>query len=97
MVLRHDEESKWGAVEAFFEDLETLDSGPLIIDWEVWGRVQRSDQVLRPGDGFAFYHSSRAKFPKQDRFGRKPRMSLVGQLESSEQTRQDVSRIKGEG
>lgn len=32
------------------------------------------------GQGIAFYHSTRARFPTRDPFKRKPRITLIGEL-----------------
>ena len=80
--LKDDPNSTWGNVEDFYEDISSIEAQPdgrIIVNSQVWGRIRGSGRPV-PGDGFAFYHSSRAKFPPRDQFRRSPRISLVGEL-----------------
>lgn len=80
--LKDDPNSTWGNVEDFYEDISSIEAQPdgrIIVNSQVWGRIRGSERPV-PGDGFAFYHSSRAKFPPRDQFRRSPRVSLVGEL-----------------
>ena len=45
----------------------------------MWGTLRSLREIPVPGDGFAFYHSTRAIFPDHDRFKRKARLSLMGE------------------
>jgi hypothetical protein len=87
--------TNWGGVESFYKAVKTYDIGhdPIIIDSEVWGTLQSTAILPRQGDGFAFYHSTRAKFPKPDSYGRKPRISLMGELLQDIDDR-DMTRIR---
>lgn len=82
--MRLDPDSRWGGVEEFYECMEEYANersevtDPIIVVSDVWGKIPKS--FPKPGDGFAFYHSSRAGFPKGDKFGRKPRISAMGTL-----------------
>src|SRR5574337_456037 len=80
--LRDQPNSSWGDIESFYsyvDDCEIVD-GSIIIDSEVWGTLQASAPMPTKGDGFAFYHSTHARFPERDPFKRRPRISLMGKL-----------------
>lgn len=80
--LAADPESNWGEVESFYDCVEQCrdPDGDIRIDSRVWGNLQTAGANPIFGDGFAFYHSSRAGFPPGDPFRGKPRISLIGQL-----------------
>lgn len=93
--LRHSEESAWGSPEGLFEALDaTGDRSALQIESEVWGKLLRADCNPQPGDGFAFYHSRRARFPEGDIYKKRPRISLVGTLQEIERDGFNVSYIR---
>ena len=75
--------SNWGSVEGFYKDVITPgDSKTFLIDSGVWGRVFGGPIPPGPGDGIAFYHTSRAKFPRPDPGHGRPRISLIGKLQA---------------
>src|SRR5581483_4794664 len=82
--MRRDPDSRWGDVEEFYECMEeyanerSKETDSIIVMSDVWGKIPKD--LPKPGDGFAFYHSSRAGFPRGDKFGRKPRISAIGTL-----------------
>lgn len=92
MVLSNTEESSWGSVEDFYESLteNPIRGGMICVESDVWGRLQKKDHQPRPGDGIAFYHSQRARFPKGDAYGRKPRVSAIGTIRKLGREGQDV-------
>lgn len=49
---------------------------------------------LAAGDGIAFYHTIRAKFPPKDSHQRRPRISLIGTILDVEQNGQDVTNLR---
>ena len=77
-----DPDSDWGRVEGFCDAFEQLEEvkGRLILTATVWGTMNQPGMPPQPGDGFAWYHSTRAMFPAGDRFKRRPRLSAVGEL-----------------
>lgn len=82
MSLRDDPSSNWGGVESFMRDVlkSKTPDGNYLLKSEVWGRANVKDMLPQKGHGIGFYHSTRAIFPARDRFGRKPRLTLVGEL-----------------
>ncbi len=80
MLLSDTEDSAWGAIEEFYADIEAENSDPIEFESEVWGKLHRKDLSPRSGDGIAFYHTSRARFPHADPYKRRPRISLLGEL-----------------
>lgn len=82
MSLRDDPWSNWGGVERFLQAvLESRTSdGNYLLKSEVWGRTNVKDLLPQKGQGIGFYHSTRALFPRRDKFGRKPRLTLLGEL-----------------
>lgn len=78
--------SEWGHVEGFCHRLRSgskIESGWLYYPADVeWERIHPAGQLPDTGDGIAFYHSTRAFYPKGDRFKRQPRVSAVGELAS---------------
>jgi hypothetical protein len=75
--------SQWGEIEKFWKMVEEIrpdEDGRLVLAAGVWGTLQPGSPLPSEGDGFAFYHSSRALFPPLDEFKRKPRITLMGQL-----------------
>jgi len=81
--LAKDPESNWGSVTDFYKSIDEFEikNGKLIIVSKVWGKIQTKKYPMpNRGDGFAFYHSSSAVFPHLDRFKRKQRISLMGEL-----------------
>jgi hypothetical protein len=77
-----DRPSSWGSIEGFFDMIEDYGaSDPIVIDSDVWGKMMSRPRLSpTPGDGFAFYHTTRAIFPPHDNYGKRPRISLVGRL-----------------
>jgi hypothetical protein len=81
MSLKDDADSLWGDIEQFYEDMQPpRGKGVYQVGGEVWGKTLRWDWKLSLGDGIAFYHSKKARFPKGDRFNRRQRISLIGQI-----------------
>lgn len=95
MSLADSPDSNWGAVESFYEGFAAGErhSKTHLVPSEVWGRLSRKEPVPAPGDGFAFYHSSRARMPRPDPFKRKQRISLLATLKDIERTGVQVSHI----
>ena len=88
--------SVWGSVADFYKDVEACPrrKGRIIINSWVWGNMRSTLILPQPGDGFAFYHSWRAKFPAPYRHGGRPRISLVGTLEQIQIVGREVRHIK---
>ena len=88
--------TNWGSVESFYRAIDKceIEDDQLIIDSPVWGTLQSKAIIPRQGDGFAFYHSTRAEFPPHDQFKRKPRISLMGELIDIEIAGRDMTRIR---
>ena len=82
LSLRYDPLSKWGGVESFMQDVleSRTPDGNYLLKSEVWGRTNVKDILPQKGNGIGFYHSTRAVFPAPDKFGRKPRLTLLGEL-----------------
>ena len=81
-ALSEDPNSSWGSIEGFFDDIEEdAVTDPFVIDSDVWEKL--SEHGLHPtkGDGFAFYHTTRAGFPQHDPHKQRPRISLIGRLQ----------------
>ena len=96
MSLRDDPDSNWGSVESFIEGIKEspIRSGRYIMESEVWGRVGVKEMLPKKGQGIGFYHSTRARFPSPDKFGRKPRITLIGELLGIETNGKEVIYIK---
>lgn len=96
MLLSDSEDSEWGGIEEFYESVLANGGNRDVIELEseVWGKLNRSGLRPRPGDGIAFYHTSRAHFPKHDPFRRRPRISLLGELTEIEQDGQNIHFLK---
>lgn len=96
MSLRDEPQSIWGSVESFMSDIKRspVRDGRYILDSDVWGRVATKELLPQKGQGIAFYHSTRAKFPSPDEHGRKPRVSLVGELLDVEMEGKEVIHFK---
>jgi 5-methylcytosine-specific restriction endonuclease McrA len=86
LSMSDDPDSIWGGVKQFYECMEEYANerreatDPIIVNRDIWARKEFPRNLPQPGDGFAFYHSSRAGFPKGDKFGRKSRISAMGTL-----------------
>jgi hypothetical protein len=82
--LGDDEDSAWRSVDGFYKGVLGNSRGPTVTrSGRVWGKVSPKAPLSRlpkKGDGIAFYHSTRAVKPKNDRYRRKPRISLVATL-----------------
>lgn len=94
--LARDDNSNWGEVEEFYDSIEERgvdENGTIIVDSRVWGTLQSTATLPKAGDGFAFYHSTRAGYPENDPFKRKPRISLMGELRDIEIEGRDLLRI----
>lgn len=83
MSLRDEERSDWGDVGSFFESISSAAAKEqrFLIDSTIWGLIVPGAPTPKRGDGFAFYHSTRASFERPDPFGGRPRISLFGVLE----------------
>ena len=77
-----DPKSNWGSVEGFYRSIDQceMSQGRLVVESDVWGTMNKSGLPPGRGDGFAFYHSTRALFPEGDTFKKRPRVSAVGEL-----------------
>ena len=98
MALTNNDDSAWGSVEGFFDH---IDSGPknkrvINVESEVWGKLRSKDLKPNPGDGFAFYHTTRALFERSDPFRGRPRISLMGELKDLRQDGQFITWISVE-
>lgn len=93
MLLSDSEDSAWGSLEEFYKDVESEAADSDVIDLEsnVWGKLHRKDLRPRSGDGIAFYHTTRARFPKTDPYRRRARISLIGVLQDLSQEGQNVT------
>ncbi|MGA2263631.1 MAG: HNH endonuclease [Acidobacteriota bacterium] len=92
MSLKDDPESMWGDIEQFYKEMKPpRGKGVYQVGGEVWGKTLRRDCKLSPGDGIAFYHSTKARFPKGDQLDRRQRISLIGEIAKVEQRNQQVS------
>lgn len=98
MFLRHSEDSAWGAVDHFLDIMraDLRSRCKFTIESPVWGTLLYKDTVPEPGNGFAFYHNTRARFPDRDTFGKKPRITLIGKLLDLEYEERNVTWIKVE-
>jgi hypothetical protein len=96
--LGDDEDSAWRSVDGFYEGVFGNSRKPIITrSGGVWGKVSRKApkrRLPKEGDGIAFYHSTRAIKPKNDRYKRKPRISLVGTLDEVHLEGRKVTYIK---
>ncbi len=80
--LRDLPDSNWGSVEGFYASVLGNRRGKeFTFESEVWGTFRTAARRPNKGDGIAFYHAAAAKFPKDDKFHRSPRVSLVGAIE----------------
>lgn len=95
--LSADPNSVWGDVVDFYNDIDACPKrgGLIIVKSQVWGKMANKITALpQRGDGFAFYHSWRAKFPAPYRFAGRPRISLVGTLETIQFSGREIQHIK---
>lgn len=94
--LAEDPNSNWGAVDDFYASVDAcnIEDDRIIIDSQVWGTLQSISVRPAAGDGFAFYHSTRAVFPPNDKFKRKPRISLIGELLEIQLDGRNMGRIR---
>lgn len=96
--LANDDPTNWGDTSSFHDYLgpneNDRSNGYFVIESKVWGKLLRKDCDPTPGDGFAFYHSTRASFAPNDLHKKKPRVSLVGELQRIEREGQQVSWIE---
>lgn len=92
MSLRDEAESTWGDVDSFYNYF----AGTAGFASDVWGKYVGREMPPESGEGIAFYHNSRAAFPKNDLFKRRPRISLVGFLRKVECAGREVNRIEGD-
>jgi hypothetical protein len=73
----------WGRIDEFYEFIDECEqeNGRIIVEPKnkIWGSPLTKDKPSA-GDGFAFYHSRRAQFSKNDPLKRKQRISLIGEL-----------------
>lgn len=93
--LANDPSSSWGTVTGFYENLGRHGDvdGEIHIESDVWGILKNMETLPYIGDGFAFYHSTRAGFPENDRHRRRPRISLIGELRDIERDGRNISWI----
>ena len=92
MSLRDEADSSWGGVDSFYKDF----AGTADFASEVWGKYVGRGTPPEPGEGIAFYHNSRAAFPQNDLFKRRPRISLVGVLKKVGCEGREVTYIEGD-
>jgi len=95
MCLKHSDISSWGSVEGFFASIQTTKARGRYIDIksQVWGKLPKYGLQPKPGDGIAFYHTKNAKFERPDPYGRRPRISLIGEIRDIEQAGLDIRMI----
>lgn len=94
-LLSDSEESRWGSVESFFKRiLSGGESDPIEVNSRVWGKMARKDFNPRAGDGIAFYHTKRARFPANDPYHGRPRISLLGELLECQTDGRDLERMR---
>jgi hypothetical protein len=76
------DDSNWGTISGFYESIWGFPQidGEIIVSSDVWGQLKNMHRVPVAGEGFAFYHSWRAGYPKADPFGKRPRISAMGRL-----------------
>jgi 5-methylcytosine-specific restriction endonuclease McrA len=91
-ALRDSPGSDWGSVEKFYDSiLRDFDANPDgRFESGVRGNALGADSRLEAGDGIAFYHSRRARFPARDRHQRRQRISLIAELIDVEQEGREV-------
>ncbi len=96
MSLRDDPWSAWGSVDRFISDIKFCPkrNGAYLLESDVWGRIGPREIIPTKGQGIAFYHSTRAKFPSPDKFGRKPRITMIGQILDIDFDGKEVTHIK---
>ncbi|MCP4374186.1 MAG: hypothetical protein GY797_39695 [Deltaproteobacteria bacterium] len=94
--LASDPNSDWGAIEDFYDSFESVKpkAGKVVIESDVWGTIRNLDILPNAGHGIAFYHNSNALFPDHDKYKRKPRISLIGELLDINHTGRDLDYIK---
>jgi hypothetical protein len=93
MLLSDSQASAWGAVDEFYESVESAMGARSVFDLEsdVWGKLQRKDMRPQVGDGIAFYHTTRARFPTPDPHRGRARISLIGEIRGITQDGQNVA------
>lgn len=91
--LANDPPTNWGTVEGFYESVGSAAQTEILIESEVWGRLRSMNTLPKRGDGLAFYHSTRAGFPKRDPYHRRPRISLMGELREIERDGRNIARL----
>ena len=94
--LAYHEGSPAGDVDAFYDAIDSSRVGRdgfIKIEWQCWGRI-RGAEAPSAEDGFAFYHSSRARFPRPDQHRRVPRISLIGTLLDVRSSGRDLDWIR---
>lgn len=96
MLLSDSAESNWGGTEEFYESVtaESENRDVFEMESEVWGKLNRSGLRPQIGDGIAFYHTSRARFPRGDPHRRRPRVSLLAEITGVEQDGQNICYLK---
>lgn len=96
--LANKDGTKWGNTSTFHDYVgptqAEVDQGWFVISSEVWGKLQRKGFKPEPGDGFAFYHGTRAGYSPADPYKRVPRISLIGTIRDIERADQKVVRIE---
>ena len=93
MLLSYSDDSNWGAVEQFYQDIDSEMESQSVLDLEsdVWGKLHRKGLMPQPGDGIGFYHTTRARFTKPDTYKGRARISLIGELLNIEQDGQNIT------
>ena len=98
MSLSNKSNSTWGDVEDFFDYMKPdgWEDAGVIVESGVWGTMRNAQILPSKGQGFAFYHSSRAKFPVGNPYKRIPRISLIGELLGAECHGNNIEKIEVE-
>ena len=96
MSLRDSVNSCWGSVDRFLDGVRKCPTknGRISLESEVWGKVNTKEELPRPGQGLAFYHSTRALFPQNDPHNRQPRVTAIGRIEEVETEGKSVTYIE---
>lgn len=94
MALSDSPDSAWGDIEEFYDNVRPPRRKDVwIVESDVWGKTLRKDWKLGAGDGIAFYHTKRARFPSGDPGKRLARISLIGEIQRVSQEGQQVSHL----
>ena len=84
-VFALSDQSGWGSPDEFIADfgLKGLKKNSIEVETTAWGKLPKQRSIL-PGEGIAFYHTTRAYYGPKDKFRRRPRITMVGVLKNLE-------------